>query len=124
MFCLSYLYLELKKKNWGQMYGFIDPNRFSYNVGKPQARADTLANKMKDTIEDQIFLALYNAKYAQLYLKHWVLVDNFNFFNESCLIIHSSHWMLVTSDPFNNSAYFMDSMGRKAPNDVKDAVKL
>ncbi|KAL5547218.1 hypothetical protein UlMin_006905 [Ulmus minor] len=94
---MSYLYLELKKKNWGQMYGFIDPNRFSYNVGKPQARADTLANRMKDAIEDQIFLAPYNA---------------------------NSHWLLVAIDPFNNSAYFMDSMGRKAPNDVKDAVKL
>ncbi|KAL5570916.1 hypothetical protein UlMin_020513 [Ulmus minor] len=92
---MSYLYLELKKKNWGQMYGFIDPNRLSYNVGKPQARADTLANRMKDAIEDQIFLAPYNA---------------------------NSHWMLVAIDPFNNSAYFMDSMGRKAPNDVKDAA--
>ncbi|KAL5573259.1 hypothetical protein UlMin_022856 [Ulmus minor] len=94
---MSYLYLELKKKNWGQMYGFIDPNRLSYNVGKPQARIDTLANRMKDAIEDQIFLAPYNA---------------------------NSHWMLLATDPFNNSAYFMDSMGRKPPNDVKDAVRL
>ena len=40
------------------------------------------------------------------------------------LIIGSKHWMLVAIDPYNNRAYYMDSMSKKLPLNLKESVKL
>ncbi len=59
---VSFLHSQLKKRHREQMYGFVDPNRFSHNAGKSQKIAKMLADAMKEAIEDQIFLAPYNSK--------------------------------------------------------------
>ena len=42
------------------MYGFIDPNDFSFECGKSDKRAATLSASLKDANEDRIFLVPYN----------------------------------------------------------------
>ena len=44
------------------MYGFIDPNDFSFECGKFDKRATTLSARLKDANEDQIFLVPYNVE--------------------------------------------------------------
>ena len=105
------------------MYGFIDPNDFSFECGKCDKRAATLSARLKDANEDQIFLVPYNAKYVTK------LITIFIFFCKSFdeylrLIIGSKHWMLVAIDPYNNKAYYMDSMSKKVPLNLKECVKL
>ena len=41
-----------------------------------------------------------------------------------CLIIGSKYCMLVAIDPYKNMAYYMDSMLKKVPPNLKEAVKL
>ncbi|KAL5547333.1 hypothetical protein UlMin_007020, partial [Ulmus minor] len=94
---MSYLHSELRKNNGDQMYGFVDPSCFSFDVGEVNHRANLLSATLKEACEDQIFLAPYN---------------------------EDSHWMLVAIDPYNNSAYFMDPMGGRPSKEVKDVIKL
>ncbi|KAL5577290.1 hypothetical protein UlMin_018989 [Ulmus minor] len=106
---ISYLQSDLKNKNWTYMYGFIDPNDFSFECGKSDKRATMLSARLKDANEDQIFLVPYNAECFDEYLR---------------LIIGIKHWMLVAIDPYNNKAYYMDSMSKKVPLNLKECVKL
>lgn len=44
------------------MYGFIDPNDFSFDCGTSDKRATALCARLKDANEEQIFLVPYNAE--------------------------------------------------------------
>ncbi|KAL5542759.1 hypothetical protein UlMin_010469 [Ulmus minor] len=86
----------LKEKNWSMMYGLVNPNDFSYGCGNSNQQAKRLCDRLLQANEDQIFFAPYNS---------------------------DTHWMLVALDPYNNNAYYMDSMAKKGLSNVRDVPR-
>ena len=56
------MHSELRKKNWSQMYGFINPLTVIFNLEKSDEFSTKLSQLLKFVAEDQTFLAPYNTK--------------------------------------------------------------
>ncbi|KAK4859729.1 hypothetical protein QYF36_010689 [Acer negundo] len=92
------LYEELKNCNMDDMYRFVEPSTLYEETGyKNDHRAHELLSRMMVVGPHQLLLLPFNA---------------------------GNHWMLVIMDPHDFMVYFLDSLGNKPCQNLKNFISL